>query len=267
MVPASTRRAGPFVGNGVITSFAFGFKTNAAADLRVVKLAFGVETTLTLNSDYSVTLNADQEVSPGGTISYPISGSPLAASETLTIISNLAISQQTDLPNLGAFYPTVIEDALDRAIMLIGQQQEVLARSITLQASTTGVAVELPTPSANLAIGWNSTGTALANVASPGSLTVTGFGDTLINAANATAARTILGSTTVGDAVFTAANAAAARAALVLGTAAMLDVGTGASQVVQLTAAAKLPAVDGSLLTGLSPSPPGAKAVEFINFS
>ena len=37
-----------------------------------------------------------------------------------------------------------------------------------------------------------------------------------------------------------------------LGTAATLDVGTGPSQVVQLTAASKLPAVDGSLLTGLS---------------
>jgi len=36
-----------------------------------------------------------------------------------------------------------------------------------------------------------------------------------------------------------------------LGTAAALDVGTGASQIVQLTAAAKLPAVDGSLLTNL----------------
>ena len=49
------------------------------------------------------------------------------------------------------------------------------------------------------------------------------------------------------DSNFTAINAA-------LGTAAFLNVGTGASQVVQLTAASKLPAVDGSLLTGLSTS-------------
>lgn len=38
-----------------------------------------------------------------------------------------------------------------------------------------------------------------------------------------------------------------------IGTAAALDVGTTASKVVQLTAAAKLPAVDGSLLTGIIP--------------
>lgn len=36
------------------------------------------------------------------------------------------------------------------------------------------------------------------------------------------------------------------------GTAAALDVGTGANNVVQLTAASKLPAVDGSLLTSVS---------------
>ena len=42
-----------------------------------------------------------------------------------------------------------------------------------------------------------------------------------------------------------------AATALTLGTAAFIDVGTGASKVVQMTAAAKLPAVDGSLLTSL----------------
>ncbi len=46
-------------------------------------------------------------------------------------------------------------------------------------------------------------------------------------------------------------DAAAARTDLDLGTAATLNVGTSANQIVQLTAAAKLPAVDGSLLTGV----------------
>ena len=48
------------------------------------------------------------------------------------------------------------------------------------------------------------------------------------------------------------ADAATARTTLGLGTAAVLNVGTSANNIVQLTAAAKLPAVDGSLLTGLS---------------
>ena len=49
-----------------------------------------------------------------------------------------------------------------------------------------------------------------------------------------------------------AADAAAARTALALGTAAVLNVGTGASNVVQLDGSARLPAVDGSQLTGIS---------------
>lgn len=57
--------------------------------------------------------------------------------------------------------------------------------------------------------------------------------------------------TTAGKALLDDADAAAQRTTLGLGTAATLDVGTTASKVVQLTAAAKLPAVDGSLLTNL----------------
>lgn len=49
-----------------------------------------------------------------------------------------------------------------------------------------------------------------------------------------------------------AADAAAARTALALGTAAVLNVGTSANQIVQLDGSARLPAVDGSQLTGIS---------------
>ena len=56
----------------------------------------------------------------------------------------------------------------------------------------------------------------------------------------------------VGDGSnFVTESGATAQTSLGLGTAATLDVGTGANQVVQMTAAAKLPAVDGSLLTNL----------------
>ena len=52
--------------------------------------------------------------------------------------------------------------------------------------------------------------------------------------------------------------ASTARTNLGLGTSATIDVGTSANQIVQLTAAAKLPAVDGSLLTNL-PSGGGSR--------
>lgn len=62
------------------------------------------------------------------------------------------------------------------------------------------------------------------------------------------------------------ASASTVRTNLGLGTAAVLDVGTTASKVVQLTAAAKLPAVDGSLLINLpagTPSVPSGSVMPF----
>ena len=54
------------------------------------------------------------------------------------------------------------------------------------------------------------------------------------------------------------ANTTTARTNLGLGTAATLDVGTGANNIVQLNGSAQLPAVDGSLLTGIVAIPTGA---------
>ena len=53
------------------------------------------------------------------------------------------------------------------------------------------------------------------------------------------------------------ANAGTARTNLGLGTAATLNVGTSANQIVQLNGSAQLPAVDGSLLTGIAGIPSG----------
>lgn len=60
-------------------------------------------------------------------------------------------------------------------------------------------------------------------------------------------------------------NAGTARSSLGLGTAAVLNVGTSASQIVQLDGSAKLPAVDGSALTNLPSSSPTADLGWFSN--
>jgi microcystin-dependent protein len=64
--------------------------------------------------------------------------------------------------------------------------------------------------------------------------------------------------TAAGRALVDDADAAAQRTTLGLGTAATLNVGTSANNVVQLDGTAKLPAVDGSALTGISGTPAGA---------
>jgi parallel beta-helix repeat protein len=162
--PSTTRRAGPFNGNGVTTSFPFTFKVFTTADIAVQRLSGGITYALVLGSDYSVTLNPNQESSPGGSITYPVSGTPLASGETLVAIGALPYDQTFEFPQGGNYRAQNHEDALDRTVAQIQQAIEVLGRSLTLPATASGTNTELPSPAANKLIGWNAGATGLTNM-------------------------------------------------------------------------------------------------------
>jgi hypothetical protein len=195
-IASETRRAGPFSGNGVTTAFPFAFKVFTTANVQVVKTdAFGTETTLLLTSNYTIALNADQSANPGGTITYPASGTPLAVGEKLTVVGSLQAVQGTDLTNAGGFYPEVVEDAFDYLTILIQQLKELITRVVTnsLSVTTSGVSGVLPAPVANLLLGWNATQTALENKAIATGAVVTPFVATLLDDTSAPALRNTLG--------------------------------------------------------------------------
>lgn len=134
-VSSSTRKAGPLNCNGVLTSFPFSFKCFTTADVRVVLTSsLAVEADLTLDSQYSVSLNADQNASPGGTVETIAT---YATGNTITIVSDLDMLQETDIQNQGGFYPEVIENALDKVTMLVQQVQEEVDRSVKVDVSST----------------------------------------------------------------------------------------------------------------------------------
>lgn len=137
-VPASTRRAGPFIGNGSSTSFPFTFKVFAKTDIQVVKSESGVQTTLMLDVDYGVALNADQDNTPGGTVTYPLVGSPLASGSFLGIAGALPYNQALDLPGGGNFSPFALENALDRMMMQMQQLAELGSRALVFGIADTG---------------------------------------------------------------------------------------------------------------------------------
>ena len=143
-------KAGPYNGNDVTTLFAFASKTTAKGDLRVVwAQTDGTESNLILDTDYSVFLNEDQDNDPGGTVTYPISGDPLATGETLTILNEPTYTQGSDLrPGTGA---DVIENALDRLTILTQRSKEVDDRTIKVPVSDlSSVSLELPAQAARL---------------------------------------------------------------------------------------------------------------------
>jgi chemotaxis protein histidine kinase CheA len=132
-ISSQTRKAGPFNGNDVTTSFPFTFKTFAKEDLQVVFTdTDSIESTLVLDSDYTVSLNEDQNANPGGTVSY----STLATGEKLTIVGSVEYTQETDIQNQGGFYPEVFENALDKTTMLIQQVKEIADRSVQVPVSS-----------------------------------------------------------------------------------------------------------------------------------
>lgn len=141
-ISSQNRQAGPFAGNGSAADFPFAFKVFKPSDLLALLTdASGVDSTLVLDSDFTATLNADQNANPGGTITLP---APLASGYKLTITSDIAALQTTDLTNQGGFYPSVITNALDKLTILIQQLLNAVGRSIRIPISDGGGSVTLP---------------------------------------------------------------------------------------------------------------------------
>lgn len=135
-ISSSLRRAGPYNGNNAATTFPFGFKVFSKSDVRVTLTdESGIESILTLNSDYTIVLSSDQDSQPGGMINYPVSGPPLPVRWKLTASGDLQYSQPTDIQNSGGFYPQVIEDALDRLTIQTQQLAEEMGRTVKVNIS------------------------------------------------------------------------------------------------------------------------------------
>ncbi|HSV48367.1 MAG TPA: hypothetical protein VLJ58_21440 [Ramlibacter sp.] len=134
-VSSTARSAGPFVGNGVTTSFAFAFKVFSSNDLEVSHTSSaGAVTVLTLDTHYTVALNANQDTNPGGTVTYPISGTPLASPATLAIVGDQAYEQTLDISNVGRFLAQAVENALDKSAIMAQQLLELLSRTLRYPA-------------------------------------------------------------------------------------------------------------------------------------
>ncbi len=148
-INSTTRKTNALVGNGNTATYPFAFKVFTDADVVVKKLetATSIETTLTLgaSNDYIVTLNSDQNGNPGGSITLKSGGNNqnLASGFTIVITSALTPLQGTDLTNQGGFYPEVINDALDKAIILHQQQQDEIERSIKFSLTNTIGSLEI----------------------------------------------------------------------------------------------------------------------------
>lgn len=137
-ISTTTSKVG-YNGNGVTTVFSVPFLFLANADLTVVLLSSaGVETTLTLSTHYTVTGAGNDS---GGTLTMV---TPPAVGERLTILREVALTQETDYISGDPFPAETHERALDRLTMIAQQLTEVVNRSLRFPVSDTAFP-ELPT--------------------------------------------------------------------------------------------------------------------------
>lgn len=112
------------MGNGATTLFSFSFIGDSASDIMITYTnASGVITTIP-SSQYTLSLNAAAAGSLwgiGGTVQYPLSGSPIANGTFLTVSRLLPYTQTITISNQGDFAPQVIEEMGDTLEMQIQQ--------------------------------------------------------------------------------------------------------------------------------------------------
>jgi hypothetical protein len=128
--------------NGTTGPWAVGFYFLADADLRVVHTSSaGVETTLALTADYSVT---GAGVASGG---FVTTVAAYAAGGYVTIVRDVDALQPIDLADTDSFPADTLERSLDRLTMLVQQQQERLDRAVQFPV-TDELGATLPAASA-----------------------------------------------------------------------------------------------------------------------
>ena len=196
MTLSTTTSRATYAGNGVTTIFSFPYRFLVNGDLEVTLVdADGVATTQVLTTNYTVT-GADLDA--GGSVTMIVAP---AVGQTLVIRRVVDLTQETDYNSGDAFPAETHERALDKLTMMDQQLQEQVDRSITVPLDNTTFSGQLPEIVAGTFVRVNDSGTGMEFVTAldPGELVVSPFIETLLDDANAAAARTTLGAQVAGS--------------------------------------------------------------------
>lgn len=124
MTVSTTASVATFLGNGITTTFTYSFIMGAATNAVVTYVDTAGSATVLGPSQYTLTINAaatGQLWGVGGTITYPISGSPIPDGASLTLGRIVPFKQDVSIRDQGAFYAQAVELALDNLEMQIQQ--------------------------------------------------------------------------------------------------------------------------------------------------
>lgn len=196
MTVSSTATRVTFTGNGVTVAFATGFPFFDASEIEVIErvIATGVETVKTLTTHYSV--------SGGGGASGTVTAVAAPASTVQWVIRRkTARTQEIDYTPNDPFPAETHEAGLDRLKMNVQELGEEQDRALKFPATdSASLSAELPSSvdRAGKFLTFDSSGEPTVSAGSADGLTVSSFAATLLDDADAAAARATLGISTTG---------------------------------------------------------------------
>ena len=121
-----------YQGDGAATTFTYSFLIPTEADSVITYTDASGNETVLVPGQYTISgLNNPA----GGSVTYPLSGSPIAVGTFLSIARELPIVQETDFTNQDGFYPETLESALDYLTMLVQQVSTLDSQSIRVPAT------------------------------------------------------------------------------------------------------------------------------------
>ena len=128
MTITTAKRLKTHVGNDAATVFPYDFYIPDATSLEISLYSSVTGVTTVLNSaTYSITGLGDPNF---GSVTYPLSGSPITTTQTLIIKRIVPYTQTVDISNQGGYQPDIFEAALDRVAMQTGQVAEETSRTL-----------------------------------------------------------------------------------------------------------------------------------------
>ena len=189
-VPAATNFR--YEGNGSTDTFSYPARVFSESDLVVqiiTRATDAIEETLTITTDYTVTL-----LSNGNASVTTVAGKIPSTTQDIFIDRNVASTQTVDLPSGSVFPAASVEAALDKAIVKIQDLESDLASAAKVPAQLQ-LEVELPIPVANNLLGWNNSANGLENkvALSLGLVTVSVPMSTFLEQSTYLEAKTLLG--------------------------------------------------------------------------
>lgn len=117
MTISTTTSVVTYQGNNATTAWTFSFVGDNSSTISVyLTNSSGIIGSALPSNQYGIVINSVPVGGLwgiGGTVTYPLSGSPLAPGNYISIVRNVPYTQNVSISNQGAFYPQAVEQALD----------------------------------------------------------------------------------------------------------------------------------------------------------